>query len=213
MRKNLLVALVALTLSASQAFAQNLVENPSFEDPTVDMGSANDVWFRFGSAPDGTSAESTVDPRTGARHIALTLGAPQIPGNQFAGVFQNLNLPVNPGQMVTFSGWAKNASGAAFNVTQEIKLEWQGTPNPPQNRVDVLTLSDTYSQFTHQGVAPARTTGLVVTYALSSFGPGQGAALVHLDDMSVTIVPEPATLGMIGMSALGLVGVARRRRK
>jgi hypothetical protein len=213
MRIKLLAALSIVSLSVLQATAQNLVENPSFEDPTVDMGSANDVWFRFGSAPDGTSTESTVAPRTGSRHIALQLGGTTIPGNQFAGVFQNLNQVVNPGQIVTFTGWAKNASGAPFNATQEIKLEWQGTPNPPQNRVDVLTLGDTYSQFTHQGVAPAGTTGLVVTYAISSFGAGQGTALVHLDDFSVTIIPEPTTVGLIGMGALGLIGIARRRRK
>jgi hypothetical protein len=211
MRKNLLAALAILTLVASQASAQNLVENPSFEDPTVDMGSANDVWFRFGSGANGTSTESTVMPRTGSRHIALQM----VGANQFAGVFQNLNIPVSPGQTATFTGWAKNALSVPFNATQEIKLEWQGTPNPPQNRVDVLTLGSDYSQFTHIGVAPAGTTGLVVTYAISSFGVGQGNATVYLDDVSVTLtpIPEPATVGMLGLGALGMIGIARRRRK
>jgi hypothetical protein len=209
MGKHLFAALAVSMLCASHAAAQNLVENPSFEDPTVDMGSANDLWFRFGSGVAGTSNESTVAPRTGSRHIELRM----VGVNQFAGVFQNLNQVVNPGQVVTFSGWVKNASGAAFAATQEIKLEWQGMPNPPQNRVDVLTLGSAYEQFTHQGIAPAGTTGLVVTYAISSFGPGQGDSLVHLDDVTVTIIPEPTTVGLIGMSALGLVGFARRRRK
>jgi hypothetical protein len=205
----LLAALAILTLGALQASAQNLVENPSFEDPTVDMGSANDVWFRFGSGAGGTSTESTVAPRTGARHIALQL----VGTNQFAGVFQNLNRLVNPGDVVTFSGWARSASTAPFAATQEIKLEWQGTPNPPQNRVDVLTLGSSYEQFTHMGVAPAGTTGLVVTYAISSFGAGQGDTTVHLDDITVTLIPEPATVGMFGLGALGLVRMARRGRK
>ncbi len=210
MRKNLLAALAVFMLFASQATAQNLVENPSFEDPTVSMGSANDVWFRFGSGANGTSSESTVMPRTGSRHIALQLVGP----NQFAGVFQNLNMTVNPGQIVNFSGFARNATGAPFNATQEIKLEWQGTPNPPQNRLDDLTLGSDYEMFSHTGVAPAGTTGLVVTYALSSFGAGQtGDSLVHLDDITVTIVPEPATVGLVGLGSLGLVAFARRRRK
>jgi hypothetical protein len=209
MRKTLLATLAGLALATSQAAAQNLVENPSFELPTVDMGSANDVWFRFGSGANGVSFESTAMPRTGQRHIGLEM----IGANQFAGVFQNLNQTVSPGDIVTFKGWAKNASGAPFNATQEIKLEWQGTPNPPQNRVDVLTLGDTYSQFTHMGVAPAGTTGLVVTYALSSFGAGQtGNSLVYLDDIEVTLIPEPATAGLLGLGSLGLVAFARRRR-
>jgi MYXO-CTERM domain-containing protein len=208
MRKNLLTALAAFVLFASQATAQpNLVENPSFEDPTVTTGSANDVWFRFGSGASGTSSESTVMPRTGSRHIELNLIGP----NQFAGVFQNLNMPINPGQIVNLSGFARNASGEPFNATQEIKLEWQGAA---QNRLDDLTLGSDYEMFSHTGVAPPGTTGLVVTYAISSFGAGQsGNSLVHLDDITVTIVPEPTAAGLAGLASLGLVAFARRRRK
>jgi hypothetical protein len=208
MRKNLLAALGFFMLIASQTFAQpNLVENPSFEDPTVNEGSANDVWFRFGSGAGGAAFESTAMPRTGSRHIGLEM----IGANQFAGVFQNLNMTINPGQIVNFMGWAKNASGAPFAATQEIKLEWQGAPNPPQNRLDVLTLGSDYEMFSHTGVAPPGTTGLVVTYAISSFGPGQGDSLVFIDDFKVTIVPEPATVMLLGVSLLGLIGVRRRK--
>jgi hypothetical protein len=208
MRKNQLAALAVFMLFASQATAQNLVDNPSFESPTVDMGSANDVWFRFGSGTNGTSSESTAMPRTGSRHIALELIGP----NQFAGVFQNLNMTINPGDIINFTGWSKNASGVPFNATQEIKLEWQGSPNPPQNRVDVLTLGPNYEMFSHTGVAPAGTTGLVVTYAISSFGPGQqDRSLVYLDDITLTRIPEPATVMLLGTSLFGLIGLRRRK--
>jgi len=204
MRKTLLALPAFCLLIVAHASAQNLVENPSFEDPTVTMGSANDVWFRFGSGGNGFANESTTMPRTGSRHIELGLIGP----NQFAGVFQNLNMTINPGDVINMTGWVRNASGAPFNATQEIKLEWQGAA---QNRLDVLTLGSDYEMFSHTGVAPAGTTGLVVTYAISSFGAGQnGNSLVHLDDVTVTLVPEPATLSALAIGALALL---RRKRQ
>jgi hypothetical protein len=130
--------------------------------------------------------------------------------NQFAGVFQNLNRPVTAGATVTFTGWHK-AVGADLS-THELKLEWQGSPNPPQNRVDVFNIGSDYTQFTHIGVAPAGTTGLVATYAISTFGAGQGDTTVYIDDFSLTIVPEPATVGMAGVSLAGLAFIRRRRK-
>lgn len=202
MRRNLIVVQALGLLFVSHASAQNLVENPSFEDPTVTSGSANDVWFRFGSGGNGFANESTAMPRTGSRHIELGLIGP----NQFAGVFQNLNMTINPGDIINFTGWVRNGAGTPFNATQEIKLEWQGAP---QDRLDVFTLGNDYEMFSHTAVAPAGTTGLVVTYAIASFGPGQGDSTVFLDDVTVTLVPEPATLSAMAIGALALL---RRRR-
>lgn len=213
MRKLLLVALVVSTLGASQAVAQNLLKNPGFEDPTVDTGSSLGKWFRFGSGANGTSSESTTSPHSGARDISLTT----IGSNQFAGAFQLLEnplspgtaLPIGPGAKLTFTGWHKSVG--VSNQTSEIKIEWTGAA---QNRVDVLNVGPDYTQFTHTGVAPAGTTGATITYAISSFGAGQNANVqVLIDDFSVTVVPEPATAGMIGLASLGLVSLARRRRK
>lgn len=197
----LAAALVAVSLAASSATAQNLLANPSFEDPTVSMGSALGAWFRFGSGGQGISNESTAEPRSGARHISLeTLGA-----NQFAGVFQTLTTPLSPGQIVTFSGYHKSLGN---DVTSEIKIEWAGAP---QYRVDVLSVGDAYEPFSISQAAPAGVTGATITYAISSFGAGQDQpAEYYVDDFTVTVVPEPATAGMLG---LGLVALARLRRR
>jgi hypothetical protein len=208
--KTLLSALVILALCTSLAGAQNLAKNPGFEDPTVNTGSALGNWFRFGSGPNGSANESTDMPHGGTRHISLeTIGA-----QQFAGVFQLLEdpaspgtpLPVAPGETVTFSGW--HMAVGLSNQTSEIKLEWQGAP---QNRLDVINIAvGQYTQFTHTGVAPPGTTGLVVTYAISTFGPGQNSnTRVYIDDFQV-VIPEPATMSGLGLIFAGLARIRRR---
>jgi hypothetical protein len=196
----------ALSLGMSAARAQNLLANPGFELPTSTTTSTGN-WMRFDAgAAFGSSVDSTVMPHSGTGHVDLkTLQA-----NSFAGVFQLLPVPVNPGDTVTFTGWHKSVGTS--NQTSEIKLEWQGTPNPPQNRMDVLNVGNDYTMFTHSGVAPAGTAGVVITYAISSFGAGQGASQVYIDDFSATVtpVPEPAAAGLLG---LGLAVIAARRRR
>jgi hypothetical protein len=208
MRK-ILLAVAILALCAGQATAQNALKNPGFEDPTVDTGSSLGQWFRFKSDA-GSSTESTAMPHGGARHISLeTSGA-----NQFAGVFQTLesqvvpgvNRPIVPGASITFTGWHKSVG--VSNQTSEIKIEWTGAP---QNRVDVLNVGPDWTQFTHTAVAPPLTTGATITYAISSFGPGQTSDVtVYVDDFQATVVPEPATAGGL---ALGLAALARFRRR
>ncbi len=197
-------AVLALVAAAAcQASAQNLIANPGFELPTVDMGSSLGNWFRFGSGAGGTSSDDTSMPRTGSGNIELSV----VGANQFAGIFQKLPGTISPGQILTFSGWAKSAF-EPFAATQEIKIEWTGAPT---NQLNVLTLPTTYTQFTHTAVAPAGTTGATVTYAIATFGPGQGDSVVFLDDFSATVIPEPATVGLLLVGLAG-IGVLRRRK-
>ena len=119
------------------------------------------------SGGSATSLRSTTMPRNGAAHMDLTVGAV----NGFAGVFQNLGRTINPGAQVTLTGFHKSLI-QPFNATRELKLEWQGMPNPPQLRVDSLgPIGTNYEQFSLSGVAPPGTTGLVVTYAISTLAP------------------------------------------
>jgi hypothetical protein len=199
-----LAAIAIATLTTTQTFAQNQLANPGFELPTSDTTSVGN-WFRFGSAPDGFAVDSTVDPHSGLGHMDVnTIGA-----NQFAGVFQSLPVPVNPGNTVTFSGWHKTTT-TPFNGTIELKIEWTGAP---QNRLDVLSLGTDYEPFTHTGVAPAGTTGATITYAISSFSAGQnGNVQVFVDDLSAVVIPEPASASMLIVGLLAVGRGLRRRR-
>ena len=192
-------ACVALAVSGAQA--QNLLSNPGFESPTSTTTSVGN-WFRFGSGPGGFAADDTSMPRTGQGNMYLeTIGT-----NQFAGVFQKLPNPISPGAQVTFSGWHKSVGPDA--ATHEIKIEWMGAP---QNRLDVFNIGTDYQQFSHTAIAPAGTTGATVTYAISTFGAGQGNSITLVDDLVATVIPEPASAGMAIAGLAMLAGLRRRK--
>ncbi len=204
--KRLLVWFVVLGLVACST--AEVQQNPGFEaiDMAMPTNAAN--WNEFSSATPVTAVRSTTMPRTGTAHMDLTVGG----ANGFAGVFQNLGRTINPGAQITLTGWNKSLI-QPFGATRELKLEWQGSPNPPQTRVDSLgPIGTNYEQFSISGIAPPGTTGLVVTYAISTFGAGQNEARVFLDDFSVGIIPEPACLTLLGLASVAVVGIRRRRK-
>jgi hypothetical protein len=183
----------------------NLLLNPSFEDVdgTTMLPTDAAAWNEFSSLPGSTSTRDLGMPRTGSASMLLEAIGP----NQFAGIFQGLPGVVSGGETVTISGWHKWVAGSA---TRELKLEWHGAP---QTRVDTIELGPMldYEEFCLTAIAPAGVTGVTATYAISTFGPGQEEAVVFLDDMTLCVIPEPASvmLGLIGL--LGLVGLVRRR--
>lgn len=199
-----LVSLAIMLLIPTRASAQNLLANPGFESPTSDSTSTGN-WFRFGSGINALATDATTTPHTGQGHMSLnTVGA-----SQFAGVFQLLPVAINPGQVVTFTGWHKTTT-TPFNGTVELKIEWTGAP---QNRIDVLALGSDYTQFTHTGIAPVGATGATITYALSSFGAGQnGNMQVFVDDLEAVVVPEPVTVSLLGVALLAGRHCFRRRK-
>jgi len=207
--KRLLVLFVIFGLAlCGVAQAQNELANPSFEDiavpmdpdPIVPTDAAN--WNEFMSA-NGVSQRVTTMPRTGDASMELIVDG----ANGFAGVFQTLQREISPGAVVTLSGYHKSLD-QPFGATRELKIEWIGAP---QLRVDEFVIGPDYEQFSLTGQAPAGTTGATITYAVSTFGTGQSFAHVHLDDFDVRVIPEPATVMLLGLAAVGLVGLRRRR--
>ncbi len=201
-----LAVCVAATMSLTATSAQaNLLTNPGFEDPvTADGPPFVGFWEAFNGGG-AASFNSTVMPLSGLQHLELQINnAP----NTFAGAFQDIpGLIV--GQELTWAGWTKdlgvNAGGA------EVRIEWRDSVSNVEitrtpNMVPVLTPGE-YTQWSLTALVPAGADTARVVYAIQSFGAGP-SQLHFVDDTSVTVIPEPASLALLGLGGLAML---RRR--
>jgi hypothetical protein len=201
-------ALMLVVLTGSRASAQNLFANPGFEDPiTSDGPPFVGFWEGFSGGAGAFAANATTAPRSGAQHLELTINNTD---NTFAGVFQD--VVVTPGQAVTFSGF--HSTPGALLLDNEMRIEWRNSvtntevsrtpnigPDPALNQ---------YVPFQLDAVVPAGADLARVVYAIQTFsGDPANTGTIFIDDVSFVVVPEPASLGMLSLGAIGLI---RRRR-
>ncbi len=211
-----LVVAVAMAITAlgSQASAQNLFANPGFEDPVTSdgppfVGFWEAVSGNFqGIGGSASSANGSVMPRTGDQHLDLNI---VMDNAAFAGAFQDVS--VSAGNIYTFSGWHKLLSGNSGGT--EIRIEWRSsTPLPDGVEISrtmnlVVPTSSDYTQFSLTATAPVGADLARAVYAIQSFS-GVGDQNVLVDDTSFTCIPEPASVALLGVAGVALVGMRRR---
>lgn len=186
MRKTLTVALGLVLLSSQPmvASAQNLVVNPGFE--TGDFSG----WTQWGDT--GFSGVDDFNPNSGtyaAYFGPFTLG----------GIFQNIATVA--GETYEFSFWLHNDSGAPnyfdvlWNSTTLVQL------------IDATPFGYTMYSFEVEGTGSD----------FIDFGFAHEPGFWELDDVSVTlverVVPEPASMALLGIGLIGLASRVRIRRR
>jgi hypothetical protein len=204
MKKLLVMSLATVFVMAGMASAQNLLTNADFE--LVGLGGPNDAldWDQWG----GDFNNRELAPADFAPNTSYVVSVGGWSGNVSAGLSQTVSA--------TAGNWYKlqvdSVIEAWWNLEGYLQLEFldvgdnvlKTTVSPhwsaPGN--DIGLAPDTYSLFS---VAPAGTDSIVAT--LGGIGPG---GTVRFDNAVLEVVPEPATLGMLGLSGLAVWFIRRR---
>jgi hypothetical protein len=199
-------ALVAL---AAHQVSADLLSNSGFEAPiTFDGPPFVGSWEGFSGGEGSQAANSAVSPHSGAQHLALSIFAID---NTFAGVFQDVPNLV-PGTTGIFSGWDKTTTNP-LDLGVEIRIEWRNSvSNTEISRTPNLTPipSSDYTLFSLSSLVPAGADTARVVYAIQTFGPEPtNNGTVFVDDVSF-VVPEPATMAILGVGGVVLLGMRRR---
>lgn len=202
MKSHSRAGLLCLALVAtSSAFGQLL--NPSFESGT---GSSASNWIAFGNAFRENAGAHTGD-------FSMKMFGNFSGSFNVTGAFQDFAIGV--GQSASASVFAQTLSGDKMSGGNRalLKLIYRDAANndllaSESAFIDANTAPDTWFELTASlGAAPAGTDhGSVFLLFLQEADNAGGSTF--FDDASVSVVPEPATLAI-----LGLAGVAALRRK
>jgi hypothetical protein len=187
MNKKILLILAIFVGAALSAHAQNIVVNPGFETGTLPP------WTDTGDTS-FTAVAGTFDgvaPHSGS--FQLYSGPSSTDG------FIDQTLPTIAGQGYNVSFWLANADTSGTN---RFGMSLGGVILVPETSA---LPAFAYTQYSFTNVVPGANADLHFIF----YNP---PSYFFLDDVSVSAVPEPGTLGLVALGALGLVGAVRKRR-
>ena len=232
-----ILTLLSLCGFGSAPASANLLLNGSFENPPVDSGTSDCIglngcfgfevgqtigtgWTVFGpgctdmcprppiiilSNDYAAEAPRFFTAQDGNQSVDLTGASNQGPN----GVQQVVTLAPGAYELSFWIG--RQGTGTFYNGSAAATLVINGIDqNTFANTLNDLALNINWQQFIFNFAASGPTT-IAFRNASLVIGP-DGQNEVGLDNVSLLPVPEPGTLGLIGLGLLGLGAMARRRR-
>jgi hypothetical protein len=183
MNRKTLLFVVAVLASAALSAHANLVANPGFE--TADFTG----WTQFGDT--SFTGVSNLSPGGQGPH-----------GGQFLAYFGPFG---DGGIMQTLTGPAGTYSWDFWLAADGGGAGDYATVTLGGTTIFTLPGSGTFSYVHEMGTVAAGANPVLAFHFINQ------PSYWVLDDVNVTVVPEPGTLGLIALGGLGLVGALRKR--
>lgn len=207
------VAVCAIAGSASA----NIILNSGFE-----AGSGADAadWVEIVGGPSGTVGRSTLMPNSGAASAYMSFDHINNPAAGGA-YFIEQNQPVgsiNPAFDYNLSFFAKVDSTNFAGMDAFVQILWLdqdgsdggGVKGQMLTSLVGLGINGSYQQFVMNGLDAADgADSFLIRFQISAGAVPNIANGLHVDDVSLTQVPAPASAAMLGLG--GLVAMRRRR--
>jgi len=204
----LMVGMYATTASA------NLLSDGSFEGVNASSGdvpmSSGGPWSGWNNwvAPYSSYYTASVPAEAGSQ-VAKTFSGPN------AGVYQTVSGTA--GTTYTASAYFENYSGdpMAAAETDDVRIIFEDASSNTlatdvsSSVVSNATAPNTWTQLSVTGLAPANTAKVEVMGFFNNPNYAGGSLFMDNADLEAAPVPEPASIGLLGLSVAGLL---RRRR-
>jgi hypothetical protein len=204
MKLRIVLAIVMMVAFAGLASA-DLVFNSGFEDGST---TNRPYWTHFGGDNNDPRIEDYANHSgtNGLAYRGWTAGG---------GIYQDIAASGASNYVMTFYAYRDDIFSSGYNT--EVKLEfYDGSPTPVNLLLAVTNnLSTTVSSWTNlslNALSPAGTTWVRPVLSYSGTAGTDGA--LKLDDLNLTstMIPEPTTVSLIGVSLISLLALRRRAR-
>ena len=235
--QGLVGALVVAALAVSNAAAQELLTNGNMDVTSISSQflATPTGWAITtnlgGTPPDAASSEpwnNVAAPGGSGLFVKTFQGTANAPMD--IQVRQDVTgASAVPGAKYLLTGYVASGSGysgenTSLATTQSISLEFlQGTTSlavvtTPITAADLASTGvpgswNDYRQYMAMGTAPAGTNRVRARFNMNGAYPGPqgGDAALSIDNFSLRMVPEPASMVLVGLSACGLFVIRRKK--